>query len=417
MASRDLAIVLLLRLIGGQTAQRPPACVPLFVGVAPDAAPDTAGPTVTDLTSSLQSRGVCVDHSPREADVSVEILSSRVIAKRLQTIATRFGYVHVIRMEATSGDLSEELRVYGEGPTPETAGRLAMDSAVREVEQWVEKHASRARAGATRDATPVPLATLLTRSRAYVADYQTQFASIIGDEHYHQHFAQERFIDRESGTVRVTKTSRSMRSEVSFAWFPDVPGWFGFRDVIDVDGKPVKDRDRRLARLFLEKPSGKILKQALQESARYNIGTIRRNFNVPMVTLQFLDQDLAARFRFEDGGAGRVGERPAQVVRFREIARPSIILVDESNAFAHGRHWIDPESGRILKTELVIGDSNGEIRISTSYRPDERLGIWVPATMTERYDYPRRLYDFIQCEANYSNFRRFETGARLVLPK
>ena len=187
--------------------------------------------------------------------------------------------------------------------------------------------------------------------------------------------------------------------------------------MIDVDGNPVKDRDRRLARLFLERPSGKILKQALQESARYNIGTIRRNFNVPMVTLQFLDQDLAARFRFEDGGTDRVGERPAQLVRFQEIAHPSIILVDESDAFARGRHWIDPENGRVLKTELVVGDSNGEIRISTWYRPDERLGIWVPAKMTERYDYPKRLYDFIQCEASYSNFRRFETGGRLVIPK
>jgi hypothetical protein len=104
-------------------------------------------------------------------------------------------------------------------------------------------------------------------------------------------------------------------------------------------------------------------------------------------------------------------------VRFQEIARPSIILVDESDAFANGRHWIDPESGRILKTELVVGDSNGEIRISTWYRPDERLGIWVPAKMTERYDYPKRLYDFIQCEASYTNFRRFETGARIILPK
>jgi len=203
---------------------------------------------------------------------------------------------------------------------------------------------------------------------------------------------------------------------LSLAWFPDVPGWFGFRDVIEVDGKPVKDRDRRLARLFLEKPTGKLLKQALQEAARYNLGTIRRNFNVPMVTLQFLDKDLSARFRFEDGGRGRVGHRDAQIVRFQEIVRPSIILADEVDALAVGRYWIEPDTGRILKTELVIGDRNGDIRISTWYRPDDRLGIWVPAKMTERYDYIKRLYDSIQCEASYTNFRRFETGARIIVP-
>jgi len=208
-----------------------------------------------------------------------------------------------------------------------------------------------------------------------------------------------------------------MRSELSLAWFPDVPGWFGFRDVIEVDGKPVKDRDRRLARLFFEKPTGKLLKQALQESARYNLGTIGRNFNVPMITLQFLTKELSRRFRFEDSGQGRVGGRRAQIVTFHETVRPSIILANEADALSSGRYWVDADTGRVLKTELVLGDPNGEIRISTWYRPDERLGIWVPAKMTERYDYTKRLYDAIQCEANYTNFRRFETGARIVVPK
>jgi hypothetical protein len=107
--------------------------------------------------------------------------------------------------------------------------------------------------------------------------------------------------------VRPLKTSRSLRSELSFAWFPDVPGWFAFRDVIDVDGQPVKERDRRLATLFFEKPSGKLLKRALKESARYNLGTIRRNFNVPMVALQFLGADVASRFGFEELESERDG--------------------------------------------------------------------------------------------------------------
>jgi hypothetical protein len=98
------------------------------------------------------------------------------------------------------------------------------------------------------------------------------------------------------------------------------------------------------------------------------------------------------------------------------MARPTIILANEADAPSSGRYWIDADTGRVLKTELVLGD-NGEIRISTWYRPDERLGIWVPAKMTERYDYSNRLYDSIQCEARYTNFRRFETGARIVVPK
>jgi hypothetical protein len=43
--------------------------------------------------------------------------------------------------------------------------------------------------------------------------------------------------------------------------------------------------------------------------------------------------------------------------------------------------------------------------------------MWVPARMTERYDYTRRLADLIECEATYSGFRRFETSGRVVVPK
>ena len=79
------------------------------------------------------------------------------------------------------------------------------------------------------------------------------------------------------------------------------------RDVVAVDGQPVKERDRRLATLFFEKPRGKLLKRALQESARYNLGTIRRNFNVPMVALLFLGADVASRFGFEELESERDG--------------------------------------------------------------------------------------------------------------
>jgi hypothetical protein len=418
MASRDLAVAFFLGLIGSQAAPPPPACIPLFIGVAPGTAPDISGPTIRDLTSGLQSRGFCAERPPHGADAVVELLARRQLPKRVQSIVNRSTYVNLIRLEAAAGDATEELRVYGEGPSPQIAALSAIDLAARDVERWVKAHGAAARPAASTPEAPdgIPLDTLLARAQQYVADYQTQFATVIGEERYRQDFSEERRIDSQVG-VRVIKASRSMRSELSLAWFADVPGWFGFRDVIEVDGKPVKDRDRRMARLFLEKPTGKLLKQALQEAARYNLGTIRRNFNVPMVTLQFLDKDLSPRFRFEDAGRGRAGDREAHIVKFHEIVRPSIVLADEADALAVGRYWIEPDTGRILKTELVIGDSNGDIRISTWYRPDDRLGIWVPAKMTERYDYIKRLYDSIQCEASYTNFRRFETGARIIVPK
>jgi hypothetical protein len=49
----------------------------LFVGVAPGAAPDISALTIKDLTSGLESRGFCVEHSPRDADAVIELLGRR----------------------------------------------------------------------------------------------------------------------------------------------------------------------------------------------------------------------------------------------------------------------------------------------------------------------------------------------------
>ena len=160
------------------------------------------------------------------------------------------------------------------------------------------------------------------------------------------------------------------------------------------------------------------MKRALQESARYNLGTIRRNFNVPMVALQFLGADVASRFRFEELESEHDGDIPVRVVRYEERDRPTMILVNgEQDALAHGRVWVEAATGVVHRTELVVGDADSDIRVVTWYRPDQRLGMWVPSRMTESYDYTQRLSDVIECEATYSNFRRFETGARVIMPK
>ena len=42
----------------------------------------------------------------------------------------------------------------------------------------------------------------------------------------------------------------------------------------------------------------------------------------------------------------------------------------EENALAHGRAWIEAETGVVHKTELVIGDADSDIRVVTWYRLD-----------------------------------------------
>jgi hypothetical protein len=73
-----------------------------------------------------------------------------------------------------------------------------------------------------------------------------------------------------------------------------------FRDVFAVDGQPVRDRQERLTEIFLS-PNSSTYSQTvaiLFESARYNIGSLERTMNVPLLPLRFLEAANQQRFKF-----------------------------------------------------------------------------------------------------------------------
>ncbi len=87
---------------------------------------------------------------------------------------------------------------------------------------------------------------------------------------------------------------------------------------------------------------------------------------------------------------------------------------DGDDVEARGRFWIEPATGRVLRTELRTGERNRrQVRavIEVSYAANERLQMLVPVAMRERYEFGSIR---IEGEAQYSNFRRFETDARII---
>ncbi len=65
-----------------------------------------------------------------------------------------------------------------------------------------------------------------------------------------------------------------------------------------------------------------------------------------------------------------------------------------------GRLSIESDTGRIVKTELVVGDD----RVTSTFRFDERFQIAVPIEMQESYTIGRTA---IEGRATYGQFRRF----------
>lgn len=257
---------------------------------------------------------------------------------------------------------------------------------------------------------------LLFRANESVISFERLFSNAVAEEQYVQR------IVRVDGTV---VRERRLRSDLLLILLPGADRWLGFRDVFEVDGAPVRDRDQRLQILFLSesRPAVEQARAISEESARFNIGDVTRTVNLPTLALGFLHPLHQHRFMFEKIDEEVIGDRRAWVTRYSEHVRPTIVkLRGGDDAFAHGRLWLDVDTGQALRTELILGDGASTVRttITVEYRRDESLDTWVPETMVELYDNPTNpRADRIEATATYSNFRQFgvSTDETLTVPR
>jgi hypothetical protein len=248
-----------------------------------------------------------------------------------------------------------------------------------------------------------PPESVLDRARSYVAAWQAQLSGIVAREHYSQRL-QVRF----GGTM-----TRQMESDVLLVHVTN--RWVGFRDIAEVDGRPIGGRSERLLDLFVNHPVPDAMLQARRindEGARYNLGHLYRNFNVPTTALQILETDRSDRVEFRIDGPTRLSGVPAVKIDYREVRPPSLIFDKGTRKyiFTRGKLWIDEPTGRVLATEMLWRLSpsrdQGELdaTVTVTYREDRTTGIWVPAEMTEKYDTGEEI---IYAHAIYSEIKRF----------
>jgi len=182
-----------------------------------------------------------------------------------------------------------------------------------------------------------------------------------------------------------------------------------FRDVFEVDHIPVRDREERLAKLFLTNKvdsNDENARAIAEESARYNLGAVQRTINNPVFALMFLQPDVRTRFKFTPGKADRKAGDDVIVVDYAEEARPTVIDGGAGRDMpAFGRFWIQYSTGRVVKAEVRVEVKDVKANLTTTFRTDERLGIDVPSEFREEYD----LRDSrVSGVASYSRFRKFE---------
>jgi hypothetical protein len=244
---------------------------------------------------------------------------------------------------------------------------------------------------------------LVERAAAYVSRFVDGCANVVAEERYEQ----------EATTAR---RGRTLRSELVVVRYPGAGAWHVFRDVLEVDGRRVSGaREGRLTALFLE-PAEQAVPRAQEIAAaglRHNIREIG-TLNNPLLTLAFLQRGYRERFRFTMSALEPSLGKTIRVVEFEEVRIPTILrLGGNLNMPARGRLWIDETDGRVVKTELRVGQRDlahssmtwrPPSTITTTFGLDEELGAVVPLEMRDYY----ALQDAeIRGVATYSRYRRF----------
>lgn len=252
---------------------------------------------------------------------------------------------------------------------------------------------------------------VLSRTADYVAAYKQRLSGIVAEEHYRQQVIATSRPGRPSN-----RQFRELRSDLLLVKPGDGESWLQFRDVFEVDSKPIRDRDQRLYKLFVEaKSDPRHQAETIQnESARYNIGPLQRTINIPILALLFFERDNQSRLQYTRASTGNVKRfadlaEPGDIwlLEFRETGGDTLVRGERGRDIpSHGRAWVDSVTGRILRTEQISEDTTVRAVIDVTYRAEKGLDLLVPSEMRENY-LLRRNELRIDGRATYGRFRQF----------
>ena len=302
---------------------------------------------------------------------------------------------------------------------------------------------------------------VLDKMAQYIATYGEKASMFVGVEKYSQSV---NFPDL------PMVPPRKLVAEFAIIKVPSDMGWIGFRDVVEVDGKGVSDRRDRLMSILTDMSADSSqATQLANESARYNVGPISRNFNTPTSTLFFFSAANLKRFTFTRKGTKKFDGVEAWQLDFIETQTPTIVSTRAGRPVPlEGTLWVAPADGTVVKSRLVMRNFADQMTnptqanptsrapvdptrptsgaeaarrmdmgqtldfqridsladIEVTYKKHDTFGVWLPDKMTEMYaggivtktGTPPKA-GTATTRASYSDFKQFDTGVKINIPK
>ena len=246
---------------------------------------------------------------------------------------------------------------------------------------------------------------VLAAASGYLKTYQAALEFVLADELT----VQEVFDERDRRTAR-----RETSGDFFLSYVAGDGGWLSVRDISKVDGKDVEAGDD-LRGLLNRGSMARIGRALADRNARYNIGSVTRNFNDPMLALVILDPKHQSRFRFERRDVVTTDAGTLVTLAFTERDRPTLILgSDMSPVYTRGELTIDAVTGRLQRSFITMKDGPTTASLTTTFAKVEKLDLWLPSVLVERYEHATsRRKEQVLVESKYTNFRKFGVTVRI----
>lgn len=246
---------------------------------------------------------------------------------------------------------------------------------------------------------------VVAAAAGYIKSYQTALEFVLADEVT----VQEVFDERNRRTAR-----RQTSGDFFLSYVAADGGWLSVRDITKVDDKPVEAGDD-LRGLLNRGSMARIGRALADRNARYNIGSVTRNFNDPMLALVILDPKHQGRFRFERRDVSSTPTGPLVTLTFTERDRPTLILgSDMSPVYTRGDLTIDATTGRLQRSFITMKDGPTTASLTTTFAWVDKLDLWLPSVLLERYEHSTpQAREQVLVESKYTNFRKFGVTSRI----
>ena len=370
----------------------------LFVGNLP-AEGETLSPRVEPQVTAGELAGYLELYLPDSRADSVAVTLAIAEGEASPALATA-------TLTLRQGDSPSSFVATGSIPTTMTAGRYVARASVSR-EGAVVKTLSRP-VVVVRDPTVIARPSTRTRgvpitpqfrqlTARYVASVVNGLANpaaVVAEEHF-----------------TLSKPDRRVTAELLLVGYPGARrDLIPYRDVWQVDGRPIEGREQRLVDLFVNPTDS--LRNQIRKIWLDADAYVPSAFN-PMFVVAFLQSDFQARFEFTVNDAGKDWPPQVKAVTFVEVGRPTLLrqgTFGDIDVPTRGTAWIEETTGRILQTELEVGRGRSAPTMVTTFGLDDRLQVTVPVEMRTRN--PEGI-------AMYTNFRRHGvvTDTDVLLPR